>query len=124
MLLLDNLVSLAELLKYYIKLDQVDVLCHLMECLATAILRQKKGIDFQHKSSNDEDFDDLPKQMSTVFKELDESVASFVDRNLLKPLEYITDKQWHEELQVTMFFASVFSYCNNLRKAKKWTLQL
>lgn len=104
--LLDNLVSLAKLLKYYLKLDQVEVLCHLVECLATAIERQKKEIDFQDKSSNDNDFDDLPEKMSTLFKELDESVASFVESNLFKSLEYSTDEQWHEELQVIIFFAS------------------
>ena len=108
MVLLDNLVLLAALLKNYLKLDQVEVLCHLMECLATAIVRQKKGIDFQHKSSNDEDFDDLSEEMSTVFKNLDESVACFVERNLSESLENSTDEQWYEELQVLI---NIFRFC-------------
>ena len=102
MVLLDNLGLLGEILKDCLKLEQVEVLCHLMECLVTAIVRQIKGIDVEDESSNEVDLDNLPKEMSTVFKKLDGCVAGFVEKKLFQSLEHSPDEQWHRELQVIM----------------------
>ena len=109
MVLLDNLGLLAEILNGYLKLHQVEVLCHLVECLVTAMVLQIKGIDVEDESSNEVDLDNLPKQMSTVFKKLDGSVAGFVEKKLFQSLEHSTDEQWHMELQVIMSVARTVS---------------
>ena len=109
MVLLDNLGFLAEILKCYLKLDQVEVLCHLMECLVTAIVRQIKGIAVEDESSNEVDLDNLPKEISTVFKKLDGCVAGFVEKKAFQSLEYSTDERWHRELQVIMFVSRIVS---------------
>ena len=102
--LLNNLVLLAEILKNYLQLNEVEVLCRLMECLITAIVLQKKETNVKDESGNEDDLDDLPEEVSSAFKRLSECVAKFVERKLSQPLEYSTDEKWKKELQVIIIY--------------------
>ena len=104
MVLLNNLVFLAQILKNYLELNQIEVLCHLMECSITAIVPQKRGIDIQEESGNVDDLDDLPEEMSSVIKRLSDSVASFVECKLSQSLENSTEARWHKEVQVIIIY--------------------
>ena len=110
MVLLNNLVLLAEILKHYLKLNQVEVLCHLMECLITAIVLQKKGIDIEDESGDEDCLDDLPEEMSSVLKKLSGCVTGFIEVKLFRPLEGITDTGWHKELQVIVLHMTTKLY--------------
>ena len=98
-------------MKQHLKLNQVDVLCHLVECLVTGIVLQKKGIDLQDESENrnganesvtepSESTDDFPKEMITLQEKQSEKVDYFIRANL-KILEYSSDAEWRQELQVS-----------------------
>ena len=111
MVLLKNFVFLVENVKQHLKLNQVDVLCHLVECLLTGIVLQKKGIDLQDESENrngadesvtelSESTDDFPKEMITLQEKQSEKVDYFIRANL-KILEYSSDAEWRQELQVS-----------------------
>ena len=111
MVLLKNFVFLVENVKQHLKLNQVDVLCHLVECLVTGIVLQKKGIDLQDESENrngadesvtepSESTDDFPKEMITLQEKQSEKVDYFIRANL-KILEYSSDAEWRQELQVS-----------------------
>ena len=111
MVLLKNFVFLVENVKQHLKLNQVDVLCHLVECLLTGIVLQKKGIDLQDESENrngadesvtelSESTDDFPKEMITLQEKQSEKVDYFIRANL-KILKYSSDAEWRQELQVS-----------------------
>ena len=112
MILLENFVFLVDTVKQNLKLNEVDILCRLVECLITGILLQKKGIDPQDKSrdSNNgaddsitefsEPTDDFPEEMLSLQKKQSKKVSSFID-NKLKYRENSRDEEWHQELQVS-----------------------
>ena len=110
MVLLNNFVVLVENVKQHLRLGEVDVLCHLVECLITGIVLQKKGIDLQDKSENRngaddsisepwESTDDFPKEMISLHEKQSAKVDYFLKMKL-KNLEYSRDAEWHQELQV------------------------
>ena len=113
MVLLNNFVFLVENVKQHLKLNQVDVLCHLVECLITGIVLQKKGIDLQDESENrngaddsvteaSESTDDFPKEMIALQEKQSEKVDYFFERKLInKILEYSSIAEWRQELQVS-----------------------
>ncbi len=55
LVLLTNFLRLVQNVKQHLKLNQVEVLCCLVECLISAIVIQKKGIDLQSECENDPD---------------------------------------------------------------------
>ena len=114
MVLLNNFVVLVENVKQHLKINEVDVLCHLVECLITGIVLQMKGIGLQDESGNEnsshdcismpfESLDDIPKEMSSLHKKQSESVDKFLNINLRSYLEYSTDMEWHQELLVSIY---------------------
>ena len=116
MVLLNNFVFLVENVKQYLKLNEVDVLCHLVECLTTVIVLQMKGIDFQDGSRNEnsshdsismpfQSVDDIPKEMSFLRNKQHELVDKFLTKNLRYFLKDSSDVEWQEELQVSSYYA-------------------
>ena len=110
MVLLNNLVVLVENVKQHLKLNQVHVLCHLVECLISGIVLQKKGIDLQDESETEnkshdgistpfESTNDIPKEMLALFKKQSGLVDNFINGKLYY-LEYSAVAEWHKELQV------------------------
>ncbi len=107
---------LVQTVKQHLKLNQVEVLCRLVECLITAIVLQKKGIDLQDESAalgNENDrndnlstsfkLKDIPKEMSSLLKDQSGFVHKFMSDRLLW-LEKITFEEWDQELQVSNCF--------------------
>lgn len=124
MVLLNNFVFLIENVKQHLKLNQVDVLCHLVECLITGIVLQKKGIDLQDESGNrngaddnntdpSESTDDFPKEMISLQEKQSKKVDYFINANL-ESLEYSNDAVWHQELQVGNCYDTFTCILNNL----------
>lgn len=110
MVLLDNFVVLVENVKQHLKLNEVHVLCHLVECLIAGIVLQKNGIDLQDESETEnrphdsistpfESTNDIPKEMLTLLKKQNGLVDNFMNTRL-SYLEYSTVADWHKELQV------------------------
>ena len=110
MILLNNFAVLVENVKQHLKLNQVHVLCHLVECLITGIVLQKKGIDLQDESETEskshdgiytpfESTNDIPKEMLALLKKQSGLVDNFITRKL-NNLEYSAVAEWHKELQV------------------------
>ena len=104
MVLLDTLVRLAENIKQYLELSQVEVLCRLVECLITAIDVQKKGIDLvalEHGNNPDEKLStpykwtDIPAMLPFFKKQL-----AFVESFMKARLSY-NIAEWNLELQVS-----------------------
>ena len=77
MVLLDNFVLLVENLKHHLDLDQVEVICRVVECSITIVVLQRKANDLQDESAHKEDLGNSPEEMS-VFERLSESVANYV----------------------------------------------
>ena len=115
LVLLNNLVYLVQTEKQNLKLNQVEVLCRLVECLITAIVLQKKGIDLQDESAalgNENDrndnlstsfkLKDIPKEMSSLLKEQRGFVHNFMLDKLPLGLENITFTDWDRELLVSV----------------------
>ena len=105
---------LVENVKQNLKLNQVDILCHLVECLITGIVLQMKGIGFQDESRNGnsshdsismpfESLDDIPKEMSSLRKKQSELVDKFLTQNLRYFLKDSSKNEWHVELQVSIW---------------------
>ena len=100
-------------MKQHLKLNQVDVFCHLVECSITGIVLQKKGIDLQDESENRngpedsismpfESTDGIPKEMLLSLKKQSGLVDNFINRKLYSLyLERSTDAEWFKELQVS-----------------------
>lgn len=113
MVLLNNLVAVVENVKQCLKLNQVDVLCHLVECFITSIVLQMKGNDLQDECGNKNSAHDrnsmlsfeptngIPKQMSSLRKKQNVFVNVFLITNLSSNLEGSRDAEWHQELQVS-----------------------
>lgn len=78
MVLLDNFVLLVENLKQHPELNQVEVICRVVECSITIVVLQRKANDRQDESANEDDLGDNPDEMSAVFERLSESVANYV----------------------------------------------
>ena len=102
-------------MKQYLKLNQVGILCRLVECLTTTIVLQKKGIDFEHEraalgNENEPDenlstsfhLTDIPNEMSSSLKTQVKLVDDFIDARLhrRRSPEYSDATEWEEELQV------------------------
>ena len=113
MVLLNNFVVLVENVRQNLKLNQVDILCHLVDCLITGIVLQMKGIGLQDESGNGssshdsismpfESLGDIPKEMSSLCKKQSELVDKFLTKNLRSPLKYSRKEEWDEELQVSI----------------------
>ena len=98
MVLLNNFVLLVDNLKQHVKLDQMDIICHVVECSITVSVLQKKGIHLQDKSGNEDDRGDISEEISSVFERLSESVANVIK---WKPRYRDKDTRWHQELQVS-----------------------
>ncbi|CAB4038281.1 Hypothetical predicted protein, partial [Paramuricea clavata] len=112
LVLLNNLVLLVQNVKQHLRLNQVKILCRLVECLITTIVLQKKGIDLQDEPSvleNENDRDknlstsfqltDIPKEMSSHLQSQKAFVEGFIDARLSLGLEYSKDTEWDQELQ-------------------------
>jgi hypothetical protein len=115
LVLLNNLVLLVQNVKQHLRLNQVKILCRLVECLITTIVLQKKGIDLQDEPTVLENENDPDKNLSTSFQLTDISkemsshlqaqkafVEGFMhDATLSLGLEYSKDAEWNQELQVS-----------------------
>lgn len=103
-------------MKQHLKLNQVAILCRLVECSTTTIVLQKKGIDFEHEpaalgneNESDENLStyfqltDIANGMSSVLKTQVKLVDDFIDARLLRrrSLEYSDATEWEEEIQVS-----------------------
>jgi hypothetical protein len=103
--------------KQHLKINQVEVLCRLVECLITVVVLQKKGIDVQDKSamlanesSREEngitpfEFDDIPKKMSSLLQKQRDYVDGFIDVQFRRiNVEKCITSQWEQELCVSNF---------------------
>ena len=105
---------LVQYVKQHLELRQVQVLCHLVECLITAIILQKNGIDLQDESavlgseidpdenlSTSFQFTDIPHEMLSLFKNQCGLVEKFFETKLPVHLGYSRITPWNEELQVS-----------------------
>ena len=94
MVLLNNFVLLVENLKQHVKLDQIEIICHVVECSITV------AHVLQNNSDNEDDRGDISEEMSSVFERLSESVANVIK---WKPRYRHEDKdaRWRQELQVS-----------------------
>lgn len=111
LVLLNNLVYLVKDVKQHLKLYQVEVLCRLVECLITIIVLQKKGIDNEDESGNENESDenlstpfqlaDIPNEVSSLFEKQCEFVENFVNTKLPSFLENSDVTDWKRELQVS-----------------------
>ena len=114
LVLLHNLVSLVQNVKQHLKLNQVEILCRLVECLITTIVLQKKGIDFpdepvvlEHEHdrevhlSTSFQLTDIPKEMASFLKKQSGFVDDFLGRRLPGNLTNCKDTEWNQELQVS-----------------------
>ncbi len=123
--LLNNLVHLVHNVKQHLKLDQVELLCRLLECSTTAIVLQKNGIDCQeeyaileHENESDENLctsyqlTDIPTEMLRFFRKQEELVESFISVKLPLSLEYSKVAEWNQELQVN---SCVLCLNNNIK---------
>ena len=98
-------------MKQHLKLNQVRVLCRLVECLTTTIVLHKKGIDFENESDSQADSSeklsvcwklaDIPPKMLMHFNVQCGSVEDFI-KGKLRDLEYSSETEWDEELQVSV----------------------
>ena len=110
LVLLKNLVYLVMDVKQHLKLNQVEVLCRLVECLITIIVLQKKGIDLEDEFANENGSDenlstplqlaDIPNEMSSLFEKQCEFVENFINTKLSSFLENSDVTDWNQELQV------------------------
>jgi hypothetical protein len=116
LVLLNNFVQLVEIVKQHLKLNQVEILCRLVECLITTIVLQKKGIDLQDEptvveNENDPDenlstslqMTDIPREMSSLLNKQYGFVGRFIDARFSAHLENIRPADWDQELQVSNY---------------------
>ena len=105
MVLLDTLVWHSANINQRLKLCDVEVLCHLMECLTTIIDSQIKGIDLE----NDQDKNvSKPYQLNHIgemlpeFEKMLSIVECFMEKKLsaVRRLEHCEATEWNQELQV------------------------
>ena len=111
MALLNNLVYLVQNVKQHLKLNQVELLCRLVECLITAIVLQKQGIDLDDEPGNEKNFDkthssfqlqEIPKEMFSLLKKQLGFVEDFIQDRLSVHLnDYRNVTEWDQELQVS-----------------------
>ena len=101
MVLLNNFILLVDNLKEHVKLDQIEIICNLVECSVTVAALQKKEIHLQDESGNEDDRGDIPEELSSVFERLSESVANVIKWKPRYRCENKKDAQWHQELQVS-----------------------
>jgi hypothetical protein len=107
-------VLLVQNVKQHLKLNQVKVLCRLVECLITTIVLQKKGIDFpdepvvlEHEHDRDAHLStsfqltDIPKEMASHWKKQSGFVDDFLGKRLPINLTYCNGTEWDQELQVS-----------------------
>jgi hypothetical protein len=121
LVLINNLVYLVQNMKQHLKIDQVQVLCRLVECLTTVIVLQTKGIDIQDKSeelateinpdkeiSTTFDAKDIPEEMSSLLKKQCGFVDAFVSSKIHGSIQSCSNSEWDKELFV--------SYCRDLHQ--------
>ena len=111
MVLLDNLIFLVRNVKPWLDLHEVVVLCRLVECLITAIVLQKNGIDFQDKSATENtqknnsipfELKEIPKELLSRLNDQRRYVKEFIKGKVaFHDAKYITRTQWSKELQVS-----------------------
>ena len=114
LVLLNNLVLLVQNVKQHLELNQVEILCRLVECLITTIVLQKKGIDFpdepvvlEHENDRDVHLStsfqltDIPKEMASFLKTQSGFVDDFLGKKLPGSLTYCKETEWDRELQVS-----------------------
>ena len=112
--LLDSLLHLAKNVKQHLKLNQVELVCRLVECLVTVIVLHKKGTDLQeestvlkNESSSDRSLstsfklEDVSNEMSLFWKKQFQLVEDFMVSKLSYSLEYTKFNEWCLELQVS-----------------------
>lgn len=93
---LENLVQLVGILVHHLDVGKVEILCYLVECLVTAIATQ---IDNEENSALK--WAEIPKEMSSFFKQQRDLVEKFIDSKLSFHLGYSQIIPWEQELQVT-----------------------
>ncbi|CAB4044068.1 Hypothetical predicted protein, partial [Paramuricea clavata] len=108
LVLLNNLVYLVENVKQHLKLSDVEVLCRLFECLITAMVLQKNGIDLQEESAVEDpdknlstpfQLKDIPDKMLSIVQKQFRLVEGFIDTRLaVRPVEYNNVTTWNQEL--------------------------
>ena len=116
LVILDTLVRISVNLTHHLDLCAVEVFCHVMECLITAIDLQMKGIDFEKKAASrrykNDRLENLSKayqyencftEMESFFKELLSSVEKFVEEKVSEfDLVRRSATEWNEEFRVTV----------------------
>ena len=105
--LLINLVHLVNDLRQHLEFHEIEVLCHLVECLTTTIMQQEKGMSSNEsafESSVDANFEsvkltELPKEMLSHFEKLCQHVKTFIGVKLFQLDKHVTVQK--EELNVS-----------------------
>ena len=102
--------NLVQNVKQHLKINQVQVLCRLVECLITVIVLQKKGIDLQDKSvvenennpKNSSSFklEEIPGKMSHLLRKQRGLVDNFIDTKLTATIK---NTNWDQVLCVSNF---------------------
>ena len=113
LVLLNNLVELVRIVKQHLKINQVQVLCRLVECLITVIVLQKKEIDVQDKSvvenenSQDEEnltsftLKEIPNEMSGLLRKQRDFVDDFINKKVIASMK--NTSKWDQEFLVSNF---------------------
>ena len=108
MVLLNNFEFLVENLKQHIKLDQVQLLCVVVECFINAVVLQQKGIEIQDEFGDEKDLDDISVRMSSLFENLSRSLASFIERKTPHFFGYNWHARWQQEMQVINYIFCIY----------------
>ena len=116
------MVHLVQAVKQHLRLNQVEVLCRLVECSMTAIEHQKK-IDLEGQSAeldlNDPsravscEKPDILKEMLHLWKNQFQFVVDFMLGKVGRQIECIVDSEWEEELQVSNCSLKIGYNCEN-----------
>ena len=108
MVLLNNIEFLVENLNQHLKLDQVQLLCVVVECFIKAVVLQQKGIEIQDEFGGEKDLDDISVRMSSLFENLSRSLASFIERKTHHFFGYNWHARWQQEMQVINYIFFIY----------------